>query len=105
MPTNDETLQALRMQNADLRDEVATLRAIVDDTRDHAISRMLSKIDRQRKALDACNRRDASRRFVLRTLDKLGRGLTRDEYVAERDAVANEQLRTRIHETPEKIPA
>ena len=44
------------------------------------------KAARQRAALDRLNRRVVSQRFVLRTLEGLGRGLTREEYVAERDA-------------------
>jgi hypothetical protein len=56
------------------------------------------KVWRQAAALDALNRRIVSQRFVLRTLDGLGRSLTAAEYTAARNAVANPQLRERIDE-------
>jgi hypothetical protein len=55
-----------------------------------------AKVLRQAAALDALNHRVVTQRFVLRTLDELGRSLTADEYRAHRDRVANEQLRDRI---------
>lgn len=58
------------------------------------------KAIRQRRALDAMNRKLVSQRFVLRTLEQLGRGLSREEYVTARKAVENEQLRDRIEEDP-----
>jgi len=54
------------------------------------------KVWRQAAALDALNRRVVSQRFVLRTLDGLGRSLSVEEYRSARAAVANEQLRERI---------
>jgi hypothetical protein len=39
-----------------------------------------------------------SQRFVLRTLDGLGRSLTAEEFRAARDALSNAQLRERIAE-------
>ena len=56
------------------------------------------KVWRQAAALDGLNRRIVSQRFVLRTLDGLGRSLTAAEYTAARNAVANPQLRERIDE-------
>ena len=54
------------------------------------------KVLRQAAALDTLNRRVVTQRFVLRTLDELGRSLTPDEYTAARTAIANEALRDRI---------
>jgi hypothetical protein len=51
---------------------------------------------RQAAALDALNRRVVTQRFVLRTLDGLGRSLTAAEYRAARARVTNAQLRDRI---------
>ena len=54
------------------------------------------KVWRQAAALDALNRRVVSQRFVLRTLDGLGRSLSVEEYRSARAAVVNEQSRERI---------
>jgi hypothetical protein len=51
---------------------------------------------RQAAALDALNRRVVTQRFVLRTLDELGRSLTVAEYRAARARVTNAQLQGRI---------
>jgi hypothetical protein len=55
-----------------------------------------SKVWRQAAALDTLNRRVVSQRLVLRTLDRLGRSLTAEEFRAARDAVADPRLRDRI---------
>ncbi len=54
------------------------------------------KVWRQAAELDRLNRRVTSQRFVLRTLDELGRSLTAEEYRVARNAVTNVQLRDRI---------
>ena len=51
-------------------------------------------------ALDVLNRRVVTYRFVLRTLDELGRSLTAAEYVAARARTADGQLRSRIEDPP-----
>lgn len=56
------------------------------------------KVWRQARELDRLNRRVTSQRFVLRTLDGLGRSLTAEEFRAARDALADERLRARISE-------
>ena len=56
------------------------------------------KVWRQAAALDALNRRVVSQRFVLRTLDELGRSLTAEESRSARAAIANAALRDRIAE-------
>jgi hypothetical protein len=53
------------------------------------------KVAHQKAVLDGLNRRIISQRFVLRTLDRLGRGLSLDEYREARDKVG-EPLRDRI---------
>jgi hypothetical protein len=58
------------------------------------------KVWRQAAELDKLNRRVASQRFVLRTLDELGRSLTAEEYRVARNAVSNIQLRDRIAADP-----
>ncbi len=72
------------------------LRALLDGDVPTATRWLQRKVLRQAAALDALNRRVVSQRFVLRTLDGLGRSLSADEYRAARAAVANEQLRDRI---------
>jgi hypothetical protein len=58
------------------------------------------KVWRQAEALDALHRRVVTQRFVLRTLDQLGRSLTASEYHAARALIGNEQLRERVHAQP-----
>ncbi len=60
------------------------------------------KAIRQRAALDQLNRRVVSQRFQLRTLNELGRGLSKEEYLKARDAVQNESLRERIDDPDAK---
>jgi len=55
---------------------------------------------RQAAALDALNRRVVSQRFVLRTLDELGRSLTAAEYQSARARVTSRPLTDRL-EDPE----
>jgi hypothetical protein len=88
---------------ADMRAELVELTAERDALRAQlagdlpAATRWLQrKVWRQAAELDRLNRRVASQRFVLRTLDELGRSLTAEEYRTARDAVTNEQLRDRI---------
>ena len=45
-----------------------------------ALARLQSKIDRQAKALDTLNRKVTSQRFRLRTIQEMGRDLTKEEY-------------------------
>lgn len=58
------------------------------------------KVWRQAAELDRLNRRVASQRFVLRTLDELGRSLTAEEYRTAHAALGNVQLRDRIAADP-----
>ena len=57
---------------------------------------MQRKVWRQAAALDALNRRVVVQRFVLRTLDELGRSLTHDEYRSARARVTDAALLGRL---------
>lgn len=81
----------------ELRRENEVLRAQLEGDFPRATFWLQLKVWSQRRALDALNRRVVTQRFVLRTLEGLGRGLTREEYVAARDA-EREELRGRIDE-------
>ncbi|HKA67858.1 MAG TPA: hypothetical protein VKG85_01940 [Actinomycetes bacterium] len=72
------------------------LRAQLEGDLPKATRWLQRKVWRQAAALDRLNRRVVTQRFVLRTLDELGRSLTVAEYRAARDRVANDQLRARI---------
>jgi hypothetical protein len=82
----------------ELRAERDALRAQLDGDLPAATRWLQRKVWRQAAALDALNRRVVSQRFVLRTLDGLGRSLSSEEYRAARDAVGNVALRDRIAE-------
>jgi hypothetical protein len=82
----------------ELRAERDALRAQLDGDLPAATRWLQRKVWRQAAALDALNRRVVSQRFVLRTLDGLGRSLSSEEYRAARDAVGNVELRDRIAE-------
>jgi len=92
---------------ADARAELVELTAERDALRAQlagdlpAATRWLQrKVWRQAAELDRLNRRVTSQRFVLRTLDELGRSLTADEYRTARNQVSNIQLRDRITADP-----
>ena len=89
----------------DLRHELLELAAECDALRGQlegdlpAATRWLQrKVWRQARELDRLNRRVTSQRFVLRTLDGLGRSLTAEEFRAARDAVSDTRLLDRIKE-------
>jgi hypothetical protein len=70
--------------------------ALAASDRDHAIQRLLYKVQRQRDALDALNRRTTTLRFAIRVHESLHGQLGKDEWKAARDAVTNEAHRERI---------
>jgi hypothetical protein len=93
----------MTIASTDMRAELVELTAERDALRAQlagdlpAATRWLQrKVWRQAAELDRLNRRVASQRFVLRTLDELGRSLTAEEYRTARNAVSNAQLRDRI---------
>lgn len=91
MTENEKEILELKME----RD--ALLKQIAGDP-EYTLYFYQRKALRQRDALDRLNRRVVTQRFVLRTLEELGRGLSKDEYLKAREAVENEQLRERIDE-------
>jgi hypothetical protein len=86
----------LRAELVELAAERDALRAQLEGDLPAATRWLQRKVWRQAAALDALNRRVVSQRFVLRTLDGLGRTLSADEYRAARSAVADAGLRARI---------
>lgn len=86
----------MRAELVELTAERDALRAQLAGDLPAATRWLQRKVWRQAAELDRLNRRVASQRFVLRTLDELGRSLTAQEYRTARDAVSNEQLRDRI---------
>ena len=75
----------LRTQLVELAAERDALRAQLEGDLPRATRWLQRKVWRQAAALDVLNRRVVSQRFVLRTLDALGRSLSADEYRAARD--------------------
>ncbi|MGI5241109.1 hypothetical protein [Dactylosporangium sp. CA-139066] len=70
--------------------------AIADADLERATRRLQHKVLRQAAALDTLHRRVVTQRFVLRTLDELGRSLSPDEYAAARARVGDDALPDRI---------
>jgi hypothetical protein len=95
IPT-DARAADLRAQLVELAAERDALRAELEGDLPKATRWLQRKVWRQAAALDALNRRIVTQRFVLRTLDELGRSLTAAEYLAARARIANTQLRDRI---------
>jgi hypothetical protein len=85
-----------RSELVEVRAERDALRAQLEGDLPEATQWLQRKVWRQAAALDLLNRRIVSQRFVLRTLDGLGRSLSVEEYRSARDAVANVELRDRI---------
>jgi hypothetical protein len=90
----------MRAELVELAAERDALRAQLAGDLPAATRWLQRKVWRQAAELDRLNRRVASQRFVLRTLDELGRSLTADEYRTARTAVSNVQLRDRIATDP-----
>jgi hypothetical protein len=86
----------LRAQLVELVAERDALRAQLEGDLPAATRWLQRKVWRQAAALDVLNRRVVTQRFVLRTLDGLGRSLTAQEYRTARAGVANTSLRDRI---------
>jgi hypothetical protein len=92
-----DTLAAdLRAQLVEVTAERDALRAQLEGDLPKATRRLQRKVWRQAAALDRLNRRVVTQRFVLRTLDGLGRSLTVADYRSARDGIADAQLRDRI---------
>jgi hypothetical protein len=98
--TTDATEARLRAQLVELTAERDALRAQLEGDLPSATRWLQRKAWRQASALDVLNRRVVTQRFVLRTLDELGRSLTAAEYMASRARTADGQLRSRIEDPP-----
>jgi len=90
----------VRAELVELTAERDALRAQLAGDLPAATRWLQRKVWRQAAELDRLNRRVTGQRFVLRTLDELGRSLTAEEYRTARDAVSNNQLRDRIAVDP-----
>ena len=93
---SDDRIAELYVKLGALAEERDALRAQLDGDLPRATRWLQRKVWRQAAALDTLNRRVVTQRFVLRTLDGLGRSLTADEYRAARAVVADDRLRDRI---------
>ena len=60
------------------------------------MSWLQAKVAAQKTANDQMHSTIVRQRFVLRILNELGRGLTREEFLKARDAIKNSQTRDRI---------
>ncbi len=60
------------------------------------MSWLQAKVAAQRVANDQMHSTVVRQRFVLNALERLGRGLTREEFLAAKAEVASEQSRQRI---------
>jgi hypothetical protein len=98
MSTDSTGAPDLRRELVELAAERDALRAQLEGDLPAATRWLQRKVWRQAAALDALNRRVVTQRFVLRTLDELGRSLTAAEYRAARARVANAALRDRIED-------
>jgi hypothetical protein len=98
MSTDSTGAPDLRRELVELAAERDALRAQLEGDLPAATRWLQRKVWRQAAALDALNRRVVTQRFVLRTLDELGRSLTATEYWAARARVANAALRDRIED-------
>lgn len=86
----------LRSQLVELVAERDALRAQLEGDLPSATRWLQRKVWRQAAALDRLNHRVVGQRFVLRTLDQLGRSLTLTEYRTARAAIADPRLLDRI---------
>jgi hypothetical protein len=89
----DSPVAELRARIAELAAERDALRAQLDGDLPAATRWLQRKVWRQAAALDTLNRRVASQRFVLRTLDGLGRSLSTEEYRQARAALPDSAQR------------
>lgn len=97
MATLEEQIIELRKELRDVREERNMWHAAAKHDKDAANSWAISKVERQRKALDLLCRRVTTQRFYLRIANELGHLPSRDEFVAARDALAvSEEHRSRL---------
>jgi hypothetical protein len=88
----------IRHELLELTAERDALRAQLEGDLPTATRWLQRKVWRQARELDRLNRRVISQRFVLRTLDELGRSLTAEEVRAARNGVRDPRVLDRIKE-------
>jgi hypothetical protein len=96
--TTAKSLAELRADLVELTGERDALLAQLEGDIPAATRWLQRKVWRQAAALDALNRRVVSQRFVLRTLDDLGRSLTAAEYQSARAQIRDQALLSRIED-------
>jgi hypothetical protein len=96
--TTAKSLAELRADLVELTGERDALLAQLEGDIPAATRWLQRKVWRQAAALDALNRRVVSQRFVLRTLDDLGRSLTAAEYRSARAQIRDQALLSRIED-------
>jgi hypothetical protein len=100
MTISPDAATDLRAKLVELTAERDALRAQLENDLPKATRWLQRKVWRQAAALDTLHRRVVGQRFVLRTLDELGRSLNTDEYRAARARISDDQLRAWIAEQP-----
>jgi len=100
MTVSTDVQADIRAQLVELAAERDALRAQLENDLPAATRWLQRKVWRQAAALDTLHSRVVGQRFVLRTLDELGRSLSADEYRAARARIANDQVLARIPEQP-----
>lgn len=98
MKTVEERNRELMKRNRELQDQIWMLQMQDGELSTEQQSWLQMKVASQRKALDTLNRKVVSQRFRLRVLQEIGRDLTKDEYLAARDAIQSEQVKDRIED-------
>jgi len=98
MKSIEERYRELRKENWQLKEELKVLKLSHGELSSDDQSWLQMKVASQRKALDKLNRKVLSQRFRLRVLSSMGRDLTKEEYLAARDALENEQVKERIED-------
>jgi hypothetical protein len=92
MTTSQLPSSDLRAQLVELAAERDALRAQLEGDLPSATRWLQRKVWRQAAALDALHRRVVAQRFVLRTLDGLGRSLTSAEFASAKAGRSDDQL-------------
>jgi len=96
--TAQDQARDLRAELIELTAERDALRAQLDGDLPAATRWLQRKVWRQAAALDALNRKVVSQRFVLRTLDDLGRSLSVAEFRAARSRISDQAHLGRIED-------
>lgn len=95
------TITDIDRRISELETDLRDLKALTAETHP-GVWRMQAKIERQRAALGAMNQRQASLRFAIKVHESVHGPLSRVEWVAARDALAetNPEHVARIGEEP-----